>query len=264
MGAHGARTHARHHLITEFDDPRLVAIYDTINAYGPGEQPDFYAQLAVDIGARTVVDLGCGTGLLTRAMAGRGFAMTGIDPSAEMLAVARRGPHGEDLVKWIHGDARAIPEGDADFALMSGHVAQFFVTDDAWAAALTALHRALRPGGTLAFESRNPDNREWERWTRAESRTVHDPTVGPLETWSEVVDVNAGVVSYENHYLFTVTAGATAAHIVSSAQLRFRTRTELTNSLATAGFSIEHVYGTWASGPVAPESPELIVVARRD
>jgi hypothetical protein len=67
-------------------------------------------------------------------------------------------------------------------------------------------------------------------------------------------------VSYENHYVFT----ATGEDLVSSARLRFRTRVELTASLATAGFSIEHVYGTWDRGPVAPENPELIVVARRD
>ena len=40
---------------------------------------------------------------------------------------------------------------------MTGHVAQFFLTDEHWRAALTALHAALRPGGRLAFESRNPD-----------------------------------------------------------------------------------------------------------
>ena len=103
--------------------------------------------------------------------------MTGVDPSAAMLAVARCGQHG-DRVQWIYGDTTAVPALAADLALMSGHVAQFFVTDDAWAAALTALHTALRPGGTLAFESRNPDNREWERWTRAGARTANDPSSG--------------------------------------------------------------------------------------
>jgi hypothetical protein len=52
--------------------------------------------------------------------------------------------------------------------------------------------------------------------------------------------------------------------LVSFARLRFRTRAELTTSLAAAGFAIEHVYGTWARGPVTPEHPELIVVAHRD
>jgi hypothetical protein len=142
---------------------------------------------------------------------------------------------------------------------MSGHVAQFFVNDDACAAALTALHAALRPGGTLSFESRNPDNLEWERWTRAATRTAIDPNAGPIETWSEVIDISDGIVSYENHYVFT----ATGDDLVSSARLRFRTGAELTDSLASAGFSIERVYGTWASGPVDPENPELIVIARR-
>jgi SAM-dependent methyltransferase len=247
--------------IAEFDDPHLVAIYDTINAYGPGEQPDFYAQLAADIGARTIVDLGCGTGLLTRDLAGRGYTMIGIDPSPEMLAVARRGSHG-DQVRWINGNAPDTDTGTpgADLALMSGHVAQFFVADDAWATALTALHEALRPGGTLAFESRNPDNREWERWTRAAALSMDDPNAGPVETWSEVLDISDGVVSYENHYLFT----ATGVDVVSTARLRFRTLAELQASLDDAGFAIESVYGTWARGPVAPENPELIVVARRD
>ena len=61
--------------IAEFDDPRLVAIYDAINAYGPGEQPDFYGDLAARLGARTIVDLGCGTGLLTRELARRGLSL---------------------------------------------------------------------------------------------------------------------------------------------------------------------------------------------
>ena len=245
--------------IAEFDDPRLVAIYDAINAYGPGEQPDFYGDLAARLGARTIVDLGCGTGLLTRELARRGYTMIGIDPSSEMLAVARRGAHG-DRVRWILGDANLAAGTDADLALMSGHVAQFFVTDEAWSAALTSLHGALRPGGTIAFESRNPDAREWDRWTRARAWTANDPTAGPIETWSEVVDITDGIVSYENHYLFA----ATGADLVSSARLRFRTLAELTASLADAGFSIERVYGTWAGGPVAPENPEHIVVAVRD
>jgi SAM-dependent methyltransferase len=268
MGAHRARAHARDHLIeacarlstvAEFTDPRLVAIYDAINAYGPGEQPDFYGQVAAGIPARTIVDLGCGTGLLTRELAQRGHAMIGVDPSREMLAVARRGPYG-DRVQWIDGDATDIGTPGADLAIMSGHVAQFFVTDEAWDTALGALRAALRPGGTLAFESRNPDNREWDRWTRAIARSVHDRVAGSIRTWSEVVDVTASVVSYENHYVFV----ATGEDLVSSARLRFRTLAELTASLADAGFAIEHVYGTWASGPVAPENPELIIVAPRD
>ncbi len=67
-------------------------MYDAINAYGPGEQPDFSAGLAAERGATTIVDLGCGTGMLTRALAAQGYRMMGIDPAPTMLAVARRRP----------------------------------------------------------------------------------------------------------------------------------------------------------------------------
>jgi SAM-dependent methyltransferase len=248
-------------LIAEFDDPRLVAVYDTINAYGPGEQPDFYASVAADAGAVSIVELGCGTGMVAGALAARGHRVTGVDPSAAMLAVARTRPRADE-VQWICGDAGALDaSADAfDLAFMSGHVAQFFVTDESWAIALSALYRALRPGGCLAFESRNPAAREWERWTRPRARVVEDVAAGTIETWTEVDDVTAGVVTYRNHYRFA----RTGAELVSHAQLRFRPQRDLRASLATAGFTVDVVYGDWDRNPVAPSNPELIFVARRD
>jgi len=61
-------------------------------------------ELAGELGARLVIDLGCGTGLLTRALAGEGREVIGVDPSPAMLAVAQRGP-GAGNVRWItYGD----------------------------------------------------------------------------------------------------------------------------------------------------------------
>jgi predicted TPR repeat methyltransferase len=57
--------------MTEFTDPLLVPVYDTLNSYEPGTQPDFYAALAASIGAESIVDVGCGTGLITREWPGR-------------------------------------------------------------------------------------------------------------------------------------------------------------------------------------------------
>jgi SAM-dependent methyltransferase len=244
--------------IAEFTEPRLVAIYDTVNAYRPGTQPDFCRELASELGAQSIVDLGCGTGIITRALAGEGYRMTGVDPSAAMLERARRGPSG-DRVHWICGEASCIGTPGADLAIMTGHVAQFFLTNESWDAALRALHAALVPGGRLAFESRNPVAREWEHWSRATGHAVEDPDAGPVETWTEVDDERDGIVSYAIHYLFA----ATGDELVSSHQLRFRTRAELTDSLDAAGFAVEHVYGDWDRRPAGPTTPELIVVAFR-
>lgn len=231
----------------EFTDPRLVALDDAVNAYEPGPQPDFYTWLAGDVGATTIVDLGCGTGLVTCALAALpGVSVVGVEPSRLMLEQARRRCEG---VRWVHGDASAIPEVAADLAVLTGHVAQLIVDDDEWAAALAALRRALRPGGRLAFESRDPRAREWESWGRGEG----------AHHWSEAeggpVD---GVLSYTNHDVLP--SGET---VVSPCRLRFRTLDELAGSLGAAGFRIERTYGWWDHRPVG-EGTELVVVAVAD
>ena len=244
--------------IAEFADPRLAAIYDTINTHEPTEQPRFYEELAREIGAATIIDLGCGTGLITGAFARQGYRMTGVEPSPAMLARARLRPDAH-LVRWIGGGAEAIGMPEADLAIMTSHVAQFFVDDAEWASALVALHAALRPGGVLAFESRNPEARGWEVWTPAHRETAVDPVVGPVEWWCEVHDVAEGVVTYSILYRFT----ATDEVLRSDARLRFRSEVELTASLAVAGFTVERIEGDWDHGPVGPTAPELIVVASR-
>jgi SAM-dependent methyltransferase len=242
----------------EFSDPRLVAVYETINAYRPGTQPDFYSWLAAEIGATTIVDVGCGSGLVTRQLAREGYRMIGIDPAPAMILLARRGADAEK-VEWICGDVSKIGRPGADLAFMSGHVAQFFLTNASWATALVALHGALRPGARLAFESRNPEAREWERWTPARRMTVSDPTAGSIETWSEFENLTDGIVSYSNHYVFA----ATGDEVVVQGTLRFRTLDELTQSLGEAGFTVDRVYGDWDRRPADTSSRELIVVAIR-
>ncbi len=241
--------------IAEFTDPRLVAIYDTMNPYSADAQPGFYSQLAAEVGAASIVDLGCGTGLITCELARQGYQLIGVDPAPAMLDIARR--RCSDRVRWIDGDASRLGTPNADLAVMTGHVAQFFITDASWHAALTSLAAALRPGGRLAFESRNPGAREWEDWSRDARWSADDPNAGRVETWTEVHDVRDGIITCTGHYAFA----ATGEELVSPTKLRFRTERELTQSLADAGFAVEREYGDWDRRPVGPTTRELIVVA---
>ncbi len=244
--------------IAEFNDPRLVAVYDCVNAYGPGEQPDFYEQLAAEVAPATIVELGCGTGMVACALAEAGHRVIGVEPSAAMLDQARGKPCA-GRVRWVQGDATDIGALDADLAIMSGHVAQFFVIDEEWSAALAGLHGALRRGGRLAFESRNPAAKAWLGWSHGVRRSVLDPVAGRVDWWTSVQDARDGIVSYSIHYAFA-TSGE---ELVSQARLRFRSEAELVRSLIEMGFDVEHTFGDWAGGPVEPGSPELVVVARR-
>jgi SAM-dependent methyltransferase len=238
-------------------DPRLVELYDRDNPRGA--DTDFYLRLAADLAARRILDLGCGTGLLTRELAAaKGRQVTGVDPASAMLAVARRQP-GAERVQWIEGDVSALGTPAADLVVMTGNVAQVFLDDAEWAATLRAIHAVLRLGGRLAFESRNPDSHAWEGWNRDATYERIDSPFGPMECWLELVGVEDGRVRFEGHNVFN----ATGEVVVASSELRFRSPAELADSLTRAGFLIEHIYGDWNHGPATSASPVMVFVASR-
>jgi SAM-dependent methyltransferase len=244
-------------MFEEFSDPRLVDLYDWWN---PGrEDTDFYLDLATHLEASSVVDVGCGTGLLACELARRGHQVVGVDPSPAMLEVARHRPGGE-LVTWIEGDAGDLSESTADLALMTGHVAQIIRDETAWAKTLRSIRRALRPGGRVAFETRNPGARPWLGWTPDRSRRrIHDGDHCPIDIWFDALGVEDQLVHYDIHYRF-VDSGE---ELVSSAALRFRSQEDVARTLVDAGFSIEEVLGNWDGGHVEDQSPELIFIAAR-
>jgi SAM-dependent methyltransferase len=236
-------------------DPRLVELYDIANTRGA--DTDFYVRLAADLDARTILDLGCGTGLLTRELAVGGCQVVGVDPAPTMLAYARQQP-GADRVQWVEGDCGALGTPAADLVIMTGNVAQVFLDDAEWAATLRAIHAALRPGGHLAFESRNPDDRAWERWNREATYERIDSPHGPMECWLELISVGNDLVRFEGHNVFSTTGEV----VVASSELRFRSLAELTDSLIDSGFTVEHVYGDWDRGPFASTSRVMVFIAR--
>ncbi|MGH2751246.1 MAG: class I SAM-dependent methyltransferase [Actinomycetota bacterium] len=241
----------------EYTDPRLVAVYDTLNPFAVDTA--FYIELATELSASWIIDIGCGTGLLTCELARRGHQMIGVDPSGAMLDVARARPGGE-LVRWVEGDASRLDQSQVDLAIMTGHVAQVIADDDGWHQTLAAIHRALGPGGRVAFESRNPSARAWGAWTpQASRRQIDHPGLGPVEVWQQLLEVQSGRVSFEIHYHF-----ASGEEVVSTNELRFRTQAELTRSLADVGFSVEHVFGDWDRQLVEVGSRELIFIATRE
>lgn len=236
----------------------LADVYDAENRWDLDD--DFFLAL-VNRGVKSrVLDLGCGTGRLTVAIAAAGHAVTGVDPDADSLACARQKPGGE-LVRWIEGTAVTVDDVAAfDVALMTSHVAQVFITDDEWSLTLDALATALVPGGALAFDTRDPRHRGWERWTREESYAELElPDGSRVATWVDVENVADDVVTFRWANVFD-----DGAVIEGSDSLRFRSEALLRSTLDVAGLRVEELYGGWRGEPAGEGAGELVVVASRD
>ena len=243
----------------EFRHPQLVEVYDLLCPWGPDD--DLYVALVAGAAGRRVLDLGCGTGRLTLALARAGYDVTGIDPARASLDRARS-KRGAGAVTWIEGTADAVPAGPFDVALMTSHVAQFMVDPAEWLGALARLRSVLAPGATLVFDSLDPDDRRWERWTPEQTRrqvVLADGTT--VDTWTEVTaldgDPAAPVVSFTHHY---VVGDDTALH--GTARMRMRPLGEIRRDLAASGFAVEDAFGGWRRQAVGSGDGELVVVAR--
>lgn len=234
-----------------FEDPRLVATYDTFD--GPRDDLDHYEAIIDELGARSVLDVGCGTGVLARRLAARGLTVVGVDPAEASLDWARNQPGGES-VTWIHGDATSLPELSVDVATMTGNVAQVFLSDDDFTAMLVGVRAALRHGGVFVFETRDSSKQAWTEWTRERTYEVaHVPGIGDVTTWCDLLSEDLPFVSFRwtNQY-------ADGDTVTSDSTLCFRERADIERLLTDQGFRVLDVRD-------APDRPgrEFVFLAER-
>lgn len=240
----------------QFTNLLLVSAYDAMNSFG--EDGDFWVREVEKLSPKTIIDLGCGTGLLTCELARRGYQMIGIEPAGAMLDIARTKSDAEK-VEWIEGGYEKFEGLKADMVLMTSHVAQFFLKDIEWEEMLTAAHNALTPGGHIVFDSRTPIFPPYQTWPTEESpRRVEDSTHGPIDWYYKLLGIENNKVRYQLHFHFI----NSDEHITSTDELMFRSQEELTKSLGNAGFEVESVYGDWDGSPATPESEEMIFIAK--
>lgn len=145
----------------EYRDP------DTDRFWASGEETldKFRQYLGVTPGQNdTVLDIGCGLGRLTRALAGRSRAVLALDVSADMLERAQRYNEHLSNVSWLQGDGtslRGVDSGSVD-AIVSFVVFQHIPDPAITMGYVREMGRVLRPDGWSAFQVSN-DPRVHER-----------------------------------------------------------------------------------------------------
>lgn len=240
----------------EFNQPRLAEVYDSFCPLG--RDSDFFVSEIKKLKPTTVLDVGCGSGILTVELSKIASNTIGVEPAVPMLAIARE-RSGGDAVKWISGFATDVVNVQADAILMTSHVAQFLLGDDEWRSALIHLHSLLNIGGKFIFDSRNPLVKAWLSWGKEKTHRVAMTPHGKVVMWYELTSTELNRVQYKIHYLFD-----SGEELISNNELIYRSKDELVNSLKEASFEVEQIYGDWDRTAANEASDELIFVARKN
>ena len=237
-----------------YTDPDLVSLYDLFNGWGADR--DFYLNLLGKTPER-VLEVGCGTGLIARAMAARGHDVTGLDPAQAMLDYGSECPGG-DAVRFACGTLPDFHDDPFDLIFMAGHAFQCLLTDAAILQSFTKVADLLADDGQFVFETRNPTAAAWSNWTPA--NTYREKTLDDGTTCSEehdVISVTRDMVSFRSTYRFH------GRSLTSQSMLRFASLDQIACLAHRAGLRMEHVQGDWGHGVLSPHSPEIIVSLRK-
>lgn len=235
-----------------YHDAELVDFYDLENT--GGADFDFCVAMAQD--AKSVLDLGCGTGVLAAALGGE-RRIVGVDPASAMLDVARKRPGGTK-VEWIEGDARTVRLGRTfDLVLLTGHAFQVFLTDSDRQSVLESIALHLAPNGRFIFDTRNPAAQEWLEWTPEHSqRELHHPRHGDVRAWNDVRRDSTDLFTYWTYYEL----GGGRRTLSAESRIAFPQKEVLERALAHAGLIVQEWLGDWHGAPCTEISPEIIPI----
>jgi SAM-dependent methyltransferase len=162
--------------------------------------------------ARSILEIGSGTGLHASLLAERGFSVTGVDMSDGMLegAEARRRSLDPDIatrLSFVKGDARTFRLGRKFDAVISlFHVMSYQTSNEDLAAAFTSARKHVADGGVFIFDC-------WygpavlRQWPSVTTRELSDEATLVKRVAEPVIHANTNVVDV--NYTVTVTDNAT-------------------------------------------------------
>lgn len=242
--------------------------YDWENAQTVGRRDvAFWRRLALAAGGRAL-ELGCGTGRVSKPLVQAGVDLVGIDRSEAMLkrAVARRRRPGAkarpEPSRYVRGDIRHLPFANGSFGMVIAPygIIQSLTRERDLADTLAATARVLARGGTFGVDL-VPDVPRWREYRdrvqfrgRAGSRhltlveSVRQDRRRRLTIFSQTYIERRGRVKTEHSF-----------------DLTFRTLTvpQMMTRLERAGFRVDRVLGDYRGRPWDARADVWVILATR-
>jgi ubiquinone/menaquinone biosynthesis C-methylase UbiE len=231
---------------------------------------DLYLGYAQLVGG-PVLELGCGTGRLIGPLADTGFQVTGVDNSSSMIDLARARLDSQirsGSVELLQSDMRSLDElGDQQFRLIFVAVNSFLHLESQQdqLQALGQIRKLLDRDGLLILDVFNPTPETLARmtdryafdgeWSVAGKGVVQRFSSRQLDSANQTIST---LLFYDR-----VSADGNVMRLTTSYVMRYVHRFELELLLATSGFEIEGIYGSYGLDPIDHDSEQIIAVSHR-
>jgi 2-polyprenyl-3-methyl-5-hydroxy-6-metoxy-1,4-benzoquinol methylase len=248
----------KHDNLEEFNDS---ANYDLEEGERSAARIKFYTDLACKAGG-PVLEIACGTGLVTLPIAAQGIPLTGVDIARPMLAHAYLKARQQQVaIDLIEADARQLHfKKQFSFIYITGNAFQAFLQRSDQERLLVSVKLHLAPNGIFAFETRNPsghdlsdqlEEEEWFIYRNVQGQVVHVSGTQRYDPIAQIMDWTT--------YRRWSDLGESRLKTTRIA-CRFTYPQELEALLHYNGFLIVDQYGDWDKSRLTAKSEEIILI----
>ena len=196
-----------------------------------------------------ILDIGCGTGIVTVPLAETGLETVGIDLTEAMLERAREKGRGKDNLSFLLANALKF-ELDTRFALalMTGNAFQEFLSEDDIRALLKNVHAHLRPGSLFVFDTRLPEGYDLSLDGDFQASQSYLGPNGQIVRYADKqvrYDAETGILYFEMRRRY-----ADGTQRTSSNAIKFTPLDLLLTLIQESGFEVVNLYQNWELEPL--------------
>jgi SAM-dependent methyltransferase len=186
-------------------------------------------------GARTILNLGCGSGRHDRCLAELGYTVTGLDFSEEMLSAATRSAAGNGKLRYRLGDVRTVRLAETfDVVISLFHVMSYQVTNTDLKHAFTTAHTHLKPGGLFLFDCWYGPGVLSDRPT-VRTKELEDEDISVIRHAEPIMHPNENVVDVNYRVEITNKQSGKTSYICETHRMRYLFLPEIMEYLEGVG-----------------------------
>jgi 2-polyprenyl-3-methyl-5-hydroxy-6-metoxy-1,4-benzoquinol methylase len=206
-----------------------------------------------------VLDLGCGTGVITRRMAKAGYDMTGADASPDMLQEAIMLSGENDEILYLLQPMQELDlDGNVRAVISACDCINYVTEPEELREALRRIYAVIEPGGVFIFDI----NTEWKYRNLLAENTFAESRDEGAFIWENYYDEKSLINEYDLTLFIPDSDGRylrqTETHFERSYAI-----SEMEEMLKNAGFSVEGIYDDYSKEPLKKDSERAVFVVKK-